>query len=1102
MTDIREKIKKGKSFFSPIAIFILFAVFFPALIVYAANVFNSSSSDYPLRVGNYTQSGGTQNWQTTLNGVNPGDELRFSVYYHNAGGQSALNTLVKLQLSPTGSSTSFTATETISATGFTSYVSSAKINIVNSKSITFKSTASWYHNYNGSTYQITEVPVIVSGSTVVYTLGTVKQGYAPNDGYVIFTGYVSPLANAGPDQTVNAGKTVTLNGSGSVGAKSYSWSCTGGSLSNSKISNPVFTAPNVSSKTTYVCTLTVANTIGVTATDTVNIIVNPVATPVVSAGANKTILSGQSTTLEGTASHPSGLSMTYKWTCTGGTLSSTTTLRPTYKAPVVSSTTKYTCTLVATDSNGKTASSSMYVTVNPTSGPVVSAGSNKTVSSGKTVTLDGTASHPNGLVMTYKWTCTGGSLSSSTILKPTYTAPSVTTSRSYTCTLTATDSNGKSASSTVTITVNPVAVPVVDAGPDKTLISGQSVILEGTASHPSGLSMTYKWTCTGGTLSSTTTLRPTYKAPVVSSTTKYTCTLVATDSNGKTASSSMYVTVNPTSGPVVSAGSNKTVSSGKTVTLDGTASHPNGLVMTYKWTCTGGSLSSSTILKPTYTAPSVTTSRSYTCTLTATDSNGKSASSTVTITVNPVAVPVVDAGPDKTLISGQSVILEGTASHPSGLSMTYKWTCTGGTLSSTTTLRPTYKAPVVSSTTKYTCTLVATDSNGKTASSSMYVTVNPTSGPVVSAGSNKTILSGQSTSLNGSASHPNGLSMTYSWSCSGGSISNSSLLQPTFYAPYVTSTIAYSCTLIATDSNGKSASSTVTITVNPVATSNPVVSAGPSKSIQSSQSTTLEGSASHPNGLSMTYSWSCSGGSISNSSLLQPTFYAPAVSSTVTYSCTLTATDTNNNSASSITYITVSPASTSNPVVSAGPSKSIQSSQSTTLEGSASHPNGLSMTYSWSCSGGSISNSSLLQPIFYAPYVTSTVTYSCTLTGTDTNNNSASSITYITVTPSSYYYSSPVINAGPSKTVLSGQSTTLEGTASHPNGLSINYYWSCNGGSLSNQYTLQPTFYAPTVSSTMTYSCTLTGTDTSNNSASSITYITVSSSYTPYELKV
>ncbi len=88
--------------------------------------------------------------------------------------------------------------------------------------------------------------------------------------------------------------------------------------------------------------------------------------------------------------------------------------------------------------------------------------------------------------------------------------------------------------------------------------------------------------------------------------------------------------------PVVNAGSNKDIQQGTTAVLNATATDPQGQALTYSWTCTGGTLSSSTVLNPTYSAPiTVSASTNYTCTITATDVANLSASSSVTITIEP-----------------------------------------------------------------------------------------------------------------------------------------------------------------------------------------------------------------------------------------------------------------------------------------------------------------------------------------------------------------------------------------------------------------------------------------------------------------------------------
>lgn len=74
-----------------------------------------------------------------------------------------------------------------------------------------------------------------------------------------------PIANAGPDQTISPGTTVTLNGAGSFtpnpGATivSYSWVQTSGtavSLNGANTATPTFTAPSVRTSLSFSLTVT------------------------------------------------------------------------------------------------------------------------------------------------------------------------------------------------------------------------------------------------------------------------------------------------------------------------------------------------------------------------------------------------------------------------------------------------------------------------------------------------------------------------------------------------------------------------------------------------------------------------------------------------------------------------------------------------------------------------------------------------------------------------------------------------------------------------------------------------------------------------------
>ena len=68
--------------------------------------------------------------------------------------------------------------------------------------------------------------------------------------------------------------------------------------------------------------------------------------------------------------------------------------------------------------------------------------------------------------------------------------------------------------------------------------------------------------------------------------------------------------------------------------------------------------------------------------------------------------------------------------------------------------------------------------------------------------------------MQGSGSDSSGNPINYNWSCVGGTLSNSSISQPTYTPPYVSGQGTYTCTFTVTNNYGNSNSDSVTIYVN------------------------------------------------------------------------------------------------------------------------------------------------------------------------------------------------------------------------------------------------------------------------------------------------
>ncbi|WP_225408769.1 myxosortase-dependent M36 family metallopeptidase [Stigmatella hybrida] len=562
-----------------------------------------------------------------------------------------------------------------------------------------------------------------------------------------------PVANAGPDQTVDERTPVTLNGSGSSDPEgeplTYAWTQTAGptaALTGANTANPTFTAPEVTASTALTFRLTVSDG-DLTNSDTVTITVNNVnRAPVANAGPDASVDERTTVTLNGSGTDPDGGTLTYAWAQTDGptvTLSSATAAKPTFTAPEVTANTALTFQLTVSDGT-LTSSDTVTITVrNVNRTPVANAGPDQTVDEGATVTLAGSGTDADGDTVTYAWTQTAGptaALSSATVANPTFTAPDVTANTTITFSLRVSDGTATSAADTVNITVRNVnRAPVANAGPDQTVNELAAVTLDGSGStDPDGSTLTYAWTQTAGpavTLTGATAAQPTFTAPEVEADTALTFQLTVSDGT-LTSSDTVTITVaNENRAPVANAGPAQTVDERTEVTLAGSGTDADGDTLTYAWTQTAGptvALSDATVANPTFTAPEVAADTELTFSLVVSDGSASSEPSTVTLTVRDVnRAPVADAGADQSVQEGTEVRLAGTATDPDGDALTYAWTQTAGpsvTLTGADAAGATFTAPDVDADTVLTFTFKVTDAKGLSSEDTVSITVTAKTG--------------------------------------------------------------------------------------------------------------------------------------------------------------------------------------------------------------------------------------------------------------------------------------------------------------------------------------------------------------------------------------
>ena len=930
--------------------------------------------------------------------------------------------------------------------------------------------------------------------------------------------------------TVDGGGTVTLTATATdpdSDTLTYAWtSAGGGTFADSTALSTTWTAPAETNNTQHVILiLTVTDDGDGTLTDReiVRVTVRPNEPPTASITTSSTTVNGRSElTLAATATDPEMNALTYAWTTSGGgTFADASALSATWTAPVATGAEQtITLTLTVTDVGGATAVDTLQVRVRPNQPPNVSVTPASTTADGGTsVTLDGTATDPDGDTLRYAWTGNGGRFASASSLDTTWTAPAKTNQpQSFTLTLTVTDNGVGTLAATAMVRVRVPAneAPTASITSSGTTVDGRAAVtLAATASDPERDSLRYAWTSNGGGIfANASALNTTWTAPAAASTDQdVELTLTVTDQAGATATDTIAFTVQANQAPDASASpASATVNGGGAVTLDGSATDPEGDRLTFRWTTSGGGrFANAAALDTTWTAPAKTNARQdITLTLTVTDNGAGTLSDTATVAVAVRAneAPRAAVSPTSTTVNGGArVTLDGTASDGDDTALTYAWTSSGGgTFANARALDTTWTAPAATSSAQaITLTLAVADGTGARHTATVSVTVRANQAPIVSvAPGSATVGERARLSLNGTATDPEGTRMTYAWTSNGGgSFANASALDTTWTAPAATSSEqAVTLTLTVTDAGGESATATVAVTVPERNNTAPTVSATTSVSATNGGGAVrLDGTASDPQGDPMTYAWTSNGGgSFANASALDTTWTAPAAASSAqTITLTLTVTDV--DSASSTATVSVTVNANQAPSVSArGRPGTVAGGGSVTLDGSATDPEGDGLTYAWSSNGdGTFTDDSALDTTWTAPAKTNAVqNIVLTLTVTDDGAGARSSSARVDATVRAN--APPTASASASPATVNGNGTVrLNGTVRDADDTTLTYRWtSSGGGAFGDDTALDTTWTAQRAASDdERVVLTLTATDPAAASASATASVTVRANQGP-----
>lgn len=251
-----------------------------------------------------------------------------------------------------------------------------------------------------------------------------------------------PVADAGPDQSIASGLTLTLSGANSYdpdgGVLSYLWTQTQGTavtLSDATAAQQSFTAPIVGpTGESLTFSVTVKDEYGVQAIDTCTVnIVAANQPPVADAGLDQTVEEWAVVMLDGSrCSDPDDGIAIYSWEQIGGpavNLMDADLAQPTFVTPdVAPEGVSLIFQVTVKDMSGLQSVDTCVVNVTWVNAPpVADAGRDQTVRGGKSLTLDGSAStDPDDGIASYQWRQTSGPpvvLSDPTSIKPVFMAP-------------------------------------------------------------------------------------------------------------------------------------------------------------------------------------------------------------------------------------------------------------------------------------------------------------------------------------------------------------------------------------------------------------------------------------------------------------------------------------------------------------------------------------------------------------------------------------------------------------------------------------------------------------------------------------------------------
>lgn len=659
-------------------------------------------------------------------------------------------------------------------------------------------------------------------SYTVTTTNTVSNCVATDEVNVMVN--PMPFVNAGPDQTICEGSTVTLNGSASGAATTYTWNSGSGTYNPDNTTlNSVYTPSSFEIATGSIeLTLTANDPPGPcpSTEDKMIITINPVAT--VNAGNDQTICIGSSANL---AAAIGGSATSGTWSNGAGIFSpSNADLGATY-TPTAAEEAAGSVTLTYTTNapGGLCPPVSDQITIFINALPTADAGPDQTICTGS-VTLAGSV---GGAATGMIWSGGSGSFNPNNTSGNSVYTPSASEVAIGGVTLTL-NSNITGACPPATdqmnLRINPVTI--VNAGVDQTIcinsITANNTVILGANFGGSATSGT--WSGGAGTFTPDNTDPNAVYALNESETNNSNIALTFTtdDPAGPCPAISDQMVIFIDQVPTANAGPDLTICNGSSARLAGSFS---GSATSATWSGGSGTFSPNNAdLNATYTPTAAEISLgSVALTLTTNDPAGpcNAANDQMVIIINPLAQ--ANVGADQTICFGNSIILQAVFN---GAASSGSWSGGGGTYNPNNTVSNAEYIPSAAENAAGTATLTYTTNDPAgpcpATSDQMTLIINPLAS--VNAGTIQPICAGSNAILNGSIG---GSASSATWSGGNGSYSPNNTTLNATYTPSASEYAAGSVTLMLTTNDPAGpcppVSSRVTINIHPTPSVNFIV---------------------------------------------------------------------------------------------------------------------------------------------------------------------------------------------------------------------------------------------------------------------------------------